>query len=166
MPDEGLQLVARSAWWISAAWPDPSGPEYLNGVAIVRTDLSPPRTLAALHRVEARFGRARAEANASRTLDLTLVAHGRTVLDGDVVVPHPRAQRAPVRDGAVGRAGSGLDPPRQAASRPSGWRPTPRWARRALHCQSLIPDRRERAPIVRPISAPSVRPRTPTGPCR
>jgi hypothetical protein len=47
--------------------------------------------LAALHRVEARFGRVRAEANAPRTLDLDLIAHGRAVLDGAVVVPHPRA---------------------------------------------------------------------------
>jgi len=63
----------------------------LNGVAIVRTALSPREVLAALHRVEARFGRARGEANAARTLDLDLVAHGRTVLEDELVVPHPRA---------------------------------------------------------------------------
>jgi 2-amino-4-hydroxy-6-hydroxymethyldihydropteridine diphosphokinase len=91
LPEEGLALVARSTWWASAAWPDPTGPEYLNGVAIVRTDLSPAETLAALHRIEARFGRARGAANAARTLDLDLVAHGRAVLDGDLVTPHPRA---------------------------------------------------------------------------
>lgn len=90
-PEEGLEPLAHSTWWRSAAWPDPSGPEYLNGVAIVRTSLSPSETLAALHRIEARFGRARGEANASRTLDLDLVAHGRAVLDGDLIVPHPRA---------------------------------------------------------------------------
>jgi 2-amino-4-hydroxy-6-hydroxymethyldihydropteridine diphosphokinase len=44
-----------------------------------------------LHRIEEQFGRARGEANAPRTLDLDLVAHGRAVLDGDLVVPHPRA---------------------------------------------------------------------------
>lgn len=91
LPDEGLELIARSTWWGSAAWPDPEGPEYRNGVAIVRTALSPAQTLAALHRIEARFGRARGEANAPRTLDLDLVAHGRSVLDGDLIVPHPRA---------------------------------------------------------------------------
>jgi len=89
--DEGLEVAARSSWWRSAAWPDPAGPEYLNGVAIVRTVLSPAETLAALHRIEARFGRARGEANAARTLDLDLVAYGRMVLNGDLVVPHPRA---------------------------------------------------------------------------
>lgn len=91
LPEEGMELVTRSSWWASAAWPDPSGPEYRNGVAIVRTDLPPAETLAALHRIEERFGRARGEANAPRTLDLDLVAHGRTVLEDDVWIPHPRA---------------------------------------------------------------------------
>jgi 2-amino-4-hydroxy-6-hydroxymethyldihydropteridine diphosphokinase len=88
---EGMAVVARSGWWTSAAWPDPTGPAYLNGVALVETDLSPAETLAALHRIEAEFGRARAERNAARTLDLDLIAHGRTVTDGDLVLPHPRA---------------------------------------------------------------------------
>nr|WP_194248156.1 2-amino-4-hydroxy-6-hydroxymethyldihydropteridine diphosphokinase [Caulobacter sp. RHG1] len=91
LPQAGLEIVARSSWWASAAWPDPSGPGYLNGVAIVDTDLSPAETLAALHRIEAEFGRARGEANAARTLDLDLIAHGRAVLDSNLVVPHPRA---------------------------------------------------------------------------
>lgn len=91
LPQEGLEVVARSHWWRSTAWPDPKGPEYLNGVTLVRTALSPAETLAALHRIEARFGRARGEANAARTLDLDLVAHGRSVLNGAIVVPHPRS---------------------------------------------------------------------------
>ncbi len=91
LPDAGLDIVTRSTWWTSAAWPDPAGPDYLNGVAIVATALSPAQTLAALHEIEERFGRARGEANAPRTLDLDLVAYGRAVLDGELVVPHPRA---------------------------------------------------------------------------
>ncbi|MFT4253028.1 MAG: 2-amino-4-hydroxy-6-hydroxymethyldihydropteridine diphosphokinase [Caulobacter sp.] len=88
---EGMAVVGRSGWWTSAAWPDPTGPAYLNGVVLVETALAPAETLAALHRVEAAFGRARAERNAARTLDLDLIAHGRTAADGDLVLPHPRA---------------------------------------------------------------------------
>lgn len=89
---EGLLVKQRSSWWRSAAWPDPREPGYINGVAWVATDLSPERTLQALHRIEAAFGRFRARANAPRTLDLDLIAHGRTILDeGGLILPHPRA---------------------------------------------------------------------------
>ena len=89
----GLTVLKRSSWWRSAAWPDPTDPDYLNGVALVETGLSPQETLAALHAVEADFGRSRGGArNAPRTLDLDLIAHGRTVLDGPgLMLPHPRA---------------------------------------------------------------------------
>ena len=88
----GLKVVARSSWWRSAAWPDPTGPEYRNGVAVVETALDPRETLAALKAIERRFGRERGEANAARTLDLDLIAHGRSVLHGPgLTIPHPRA---------------------------------------------------------------------------
>ena len=90
-PSEGMTVIQQSSWWISAAWPDPSAPAYLNGVAVVATDLNPAETLAALHRIETRFGRARGEVNAPRTLDLDLIAHARTMTIDGLVVPHPRA---------------------------------------------------------------------------
>lgn len=91
-PERGLVVVARSGWWRSAAWPDPAAPAYTNGVALVETRLSPRETLEALHAIERAFGRVRGEANAPRTLDLDLIAHGRTVIDeAGLVLPHPRA---------------------------------------------------------------------------
>jgi len=93
LASEGLVVAARSSWWTSAAWPDPTAPAYLNGVVLVETTLPAEAVLEALHRIEARFGRLRVEANAPRTLDLDLIAHGRTVLEGAVVVPHPRAHQ-------------------------------------------------------------------------
>ena len=88
----GLRVAARSGWWRSAAWPDPTGPAYTNGVAIVETRLGPAGVMAALHALEAEFGRVRGEANAARTLDLDLVAYGRAVGVIDrVELPHPRA---------------------------------------------------------------------------
>ncbi|MGZ9113517.1 MAG: 2-amino-4-hydroxy-6-hydroxymethyldihydropteridine diphosphokinase [Brevundimonas sp.] len=89
---EGIDIVARSSWWRSAAWPDPGDPPFLNGVVIVRTDHQPHALMAALGRIEEAFGRQRGEANAPRTLDLDLIAYGRQAGDLDgLVVPHPRA---------------------------------------------------------------------------
>jgi 2-amino-4-hydroxy-6-hydroxymethyldihydropteridine diphosphokinase len=89
---EGLPVIMQSGWWRSAAWPDPSDPEYINGIVIVDTTLSPEDVLAKLHQIEDRFGRLRSAVNAPRTLDLDLIAHGRTVLTGPrLTLPHPRA---------------------------------------------------------------------------
>ncbi len=83
-------MIRRSGWWRSAAWPNPADPAFLNGVAIVETGLEPTETLAVLHQIETAFGRRRTEINAPRTLDLDLIAHGRTV-SADPALPHPRA---------------------------------------------------------------------------
>ncbi len=92
LPQAGFEVVRRSRWWRSAAWPDASEPAFLNGVALARTHLGPLAALQALHRLEAQFGRRRGEANAPRTLDLDLIAHGATVLIGPPLdLPHPRA---------------------------------------------------------------------------
>ena len=91
-PQAGLPLLARSRWWRSAAWPDPKGHEYRNGIAIVETNEPPDAVLAQLLALERCFGRERSEPNAPRTLDLDLIAYGRQVLEGpDLVLPHPRA---------------------------------------------------------------------------
>ena len=91
-PTCGLAVWKVSRWWASAAWPDPTQPGFLNGVALIGTTLSPSETLAALLDLEGRFGRRRTSMNGPRTLDLDLVAHGRTRLDQPgLVLPHPRA---------------------------------------------------------------------------
>jgi 2-amino-4-hydroxy-6-hydroxymethyldihydropteridine diphosphokinase len=90
---EGIDVIARSSWWRSAAWPDPDQPPFLNGVVIVRTEMSPNDLMAALGRIEESFGRTRGEGrNAPRTLDLDLIAYGRRTGDLDgLILPHPRA---------------------------------------------------------------------------
>ena len=93
-PAAALNVVSTSDWWTSSAWPDPTAPDYLNGVALVRTQLGPAEVLVALHGIEAGFGRARSERNAARTLDLDLIAHGRAVIDDPgLTTPHPRAHQ-------------------------------------------------------------------------
>ena len=89
---EGIDVVARSSWWRSVAWPDPNDPPFLNGVVIVHTAYGPHELMAALGRIEEAFGRQRAAANAPRTLDLDLIAYGRTTGDlAGLILPHPRA---------------------------------------------------------------------------
>ena len=89
---EGIDVLARSSWWRSAAWPDPSDPPFVNGVAVISTAHDPHALMATLGRLEEAFGRERSRVNAQRTLDLDLIAYGR--LSGDLdglILPHPRA---------------------------------------------------------------------------
>jgi 2-amino-4-hydroxy-6-hydroxymethyldihydropteridine diphosphokinase len=94
LDEVGLNLLARSSLWRSAAWPDPSQPDYLNAVALVETELSPHDLLLGLQGLERRFGRVRSAPNAPRVLDLDLIAYGRlrvTDEPGGLILPHPRA---------------------------------------------------------------------------
>lgn len=76
---------------------EPVGPpgqdRYLNGVAHVRTTLSPRELLQHLLRIELERGRDRANSPrwGSRTLDLDLLLFGDHIIDGPgLTVPHPR----------------------------------------------------------------------------
>ncbi|HEX2559472.1 2-amino-4-hydroxy-6-hydroxymethyldihydropteridine diphosphokinase [Phenylobacterium sp.] len=90
--EAGLPVLARSGWWRSAAWPDPSGPEYRNGVILVEANRGPDALLNTLFQVEAAFRRTRGRKNAPRTLDLDLIAYGRLVQETPgLTLPHPRA---------------------------------------------------------------------------
>jgi len=84
-------LSALSHWYESAPVPISDQPWYLNAVAEATTELDAASTLAALHRIERRFGRIRAERNAARVLDLDLLDFAGMVSDAsDLVLPHPR----------------------------------------------------------------------------
>ena len=77
---------------------DSSGPDYVNAVARLRTELAPHALLDALQAIERRFGRDRPYRNAPRTLDLDVLlfgvegdAGGICIEDERLSVPHPRA---------------------------------------------------------------------------
>lgn len=87
-----MRVLQASRLWRSKAWPDERDPPYFNAVMRVATEASPEDVLARLHAIEAGAGRDRGGARyAPRTLDLDLIAYGRRVSAGDLVLPHPRA---------------------------------------------------------------------------
>ena len=67
-------------------------PWFVNGVVAAESGLGPEALLAALHRIEAGFGRTRERHWAARTLDLDLLDCRGMVRDGPggPVLPHPR----------------------------------------------------------------------------
>ena len=89
---EGIDILARSSWWRSQAWPDPTDPPFLNGVVIVHTAHDAHALMRTLGRIEDAFGRQRSVRNAPRTIDLDLIAYGREQgrCEG-LILPHPRA---------------------------------------------------------------------------
>jgi len=74
----------------TVAWPDADDPPFVNAVAQVTTNLSPPELLRILHKIERQFGRERGVPNAPRTLDLDLLDYDGRVEEGPPVLPHPR----------------------------------------------------------------------------
>ncbi|KQV78764.1 2-amino-4-hydroxy-6-hydroxymethyldihydropteridine diphosphokinase [Rhizobacter sp. Root1221] len=86
----GTHLAARSPVYRTAPV-DATGPDFLNAVVALDTDLPPGELLAALHALEQAHGRERSHRNAPRTLDLDLLLHGPAQIDTpELTVPHPR----------------------------------------------------------------------------
>jgi len=90
LEDVGIHVCAASKFFVSAAWPDPRDPAFVNAVACVETKLEPAALLASLHTIERKFGRLRGERNAPRTLDLDLLDYDGRIEEGPPQLPHPR----------------------------------------------------------------------------
>ena len=91
----GTTVYAASSLYRTAPW-EASGPDFINAVAALDTQLTAPDLLVCLHTLEARAGRERPYLNAPRTLDLDLLLYGSAGIDSPrLTVPHPRMwQRA------------------------------------------------------------------------
>ncbi|MEY4436504.1 MAG: 2-amino-4-hydroxy-6-hydroxymethyldihydropteridine diphosphokinase [Pseudomonadota bacterium] len=88
LPD--TQLFKVSSLYRSAPY-EAQGPDFINAVALVDTQLSPMALLHALQALEQQSGRERSFKNAPRTLDLDLIFHGDVVLaTPELTLPHPR----------------------------------------------------------------------------
>ncbi|MEM6679900.1 MAG: 2-amino-4-hydroxy-6-hydroxymethyldihydropteridine diphosphokinase [Pseudomonadota bacterium] len=72
----GLPVQSRSRWYRSAAIPAGSGPDFVNGAAMLSADSAqtPETLMATLHEVEASLGRERRTRWEPRVCDLDLLA--------------------------------------------------------------------------------------------
>lgn len=84
--------VAVSSLYRTAPVGGVEQPDFLNAVLVADTDLEPDALIDMAAHVEARFGRTREVRWGPRTLDVDILALGRTVSDDPrIVLPHPRA---------------------------------------------------------------------------
>jgi len=84
---EGL---LRSKLYRTAPW-QAQGPDFINAMAQVDTQLSAPDLWGHMQRIELAAGRIRPYHHAPRTLDLDLIFYGEAVIHSPVLVlPHPR----------------------------------------------------------------------------
>ena len=109
----GIAVLARSPWYRTPAYPPGSGPEFVNGAAVLAGPSAPEAVLADLLAVERELGRSRGLRWGARVCDLDLLAFGDRVLPdaatmrawmalgdraGDMaaperlILPHPRLQ--------------------------------------------------------------------------
>ena len=78
-----LRITKQSQWYSAPAFPKGNGPDYVNGVAEIESDLPARAVLTALHSIEKELGRTRPKRWAARVIDLDLLAYG------DEVAPNP-----------------------------------------------------------------------------
>lgn len=86
----GCQLTGHSDWY----WTEPLGVKdqerYVNGVAIISTELSAQDLLRRLLAIEQDMGRVRRKRWESRIIDLDLLLYGREIIsEKHLTVPHP-----------------------------------------------------------------------------
>jgi 2-amino-4-hydroxy-6-hydroxymethyldihydropteridine diphosphokinase len=84
------QLFKASSLYRSAPY-EAQGPDFINAVALVHTQLNPLDLLHALQALELQSGRERLYKNAPRTLDLDIIFYADVVLaTPELTLPHPR----------------------------------------------------------------------------
>ncbi len=77
---KGATIRAISSNYSTPAFPEGSGPEFVNAAAKISANWSPQETLDIFHQIEASMDRVREKRWGQRTLDLDLIACGDLVL--------------------------------------------------------------------------------------
>ena len=91
---EHLRIDAISSLIESEPFGGPEQGDYLNGVLLGDTELSPEELMLELLRIESELDRVRSVVNAPRTIDLDLIDYeGMTLSSPLLTLPHPRAHQ-------------------------------------------------------------------------
>ncbi|RAP43049.1 2-amino-4-hydroxy-6-hydroxymethyldihydropteridine diphosphokinase [Rhodovulum viride] len=103
---ESVHVARISQFYHTPSVPEGSGPDFVNAVVEIATDLDAEALLARLHEIEARFGRERLTRWAPRTLDLDLLDLGGAVRPDAATQAHwmglaPEAQAHEMPDRAI-----------------------------------------------------------------
>jgi 2-amino-4-hydroxy-6-hydroxymethyldihydropteridine diphosphokinase len=86
-------LLARSCDYATPPWGDVQQDRFINACIEIDTSLDPHALLFVLHKIEAKFGRDRANEKrwGPRTLDLDLIAYDEVSMQKpELTLPHPR----------------------------------------------------------------------------
>ena len=74
--DAKIRISQQSQWYSAPAFPKGNGPDYVNGVVEIETDLKAEDLLTVLHDIEKSLGRTRLVRWEARVVDLDLLALG------------------------------------------------------------------------------------------
>jgi 2-amino-4-hydroxy-6-hydroxymethyldihydropteridine diphosphokinase len=86
----GIELISHSSWYETVPVGPPQ-PNYVNGCAILETELLPEDVLQILLKIEQQFGRIRQQRWGPRILDLDILLYGDLILEmPNLTIPHPR----------------------------------------------------------------------------
>jgi 2-amino-4-hydroxy-6-hydroxymethyldihydropteridine diphosphokinase len=80
MKSESIDVKSVSLWYVTPAFPPGSGPDYVNAVAKIETDLTADQTLNRLADIEIELGRVRTQRWGARVCDLDLLSYERAIL--------------------------------------------------------------------------------------
>ncbi len=87
----GINLITYSNWYRTKPVGGPKQPDFTNGCALLKVELTPHKLLEILLNIEQKFKRVRLEHWGPRTLDLDLILYDDLILDTpNLQVPHPR----------------------------------------------------------------------------
>ncbi|MDP9023840.1 MAG: 2-amino-4-hydroxy-6-hydroxymethyldihydropteridine diphosphokinase [Candidatus Eremiobacteraeota bacterium] len=87
---EAGELSAVSRLYRTEPWGEPDQPQFINAVALIKTQLAPRPLLAALQKIEQEMGRTTTYKWGPRVIDLDIVYYDDIIIDGpDLILPHP-----------------------------------------------------------------------------